>query len=138
MSSIAATARRLWEEVFPAMELDAVGEIVSRDCVDHSARPDEPGGIEGVQATMRFLDATFSDQRFEVHQTIEENDTVVVHFTHHARMTGGLAGMPPTGATVAYPHIHILRFRDGLAVEHWGMHDHLALMAQVGAVPAAP
>lgn len=138
MSSNAAAARRLWEEIFPSMDLDAVADVVAADSVDHSARPGEPGGIEGVRATMRFLDAAFSDQRFEVHQTIEDGDTVVVHFTHHGRFTGELMGMPPTGATVAYPHIHILRFRDGLAAEHWGIHDHLAFMAQVGAMPPRP
>lgn len=138
MSSNAATARRLWEEIFPSMDLDAVADVVAADSVDHSARPGEPGGIEGVRRTMQMLDAALSDQRFEVHQTIEDGDTVVVHFTHHGLFTGELMGMPPTGATVATPHIHILRFRDGLVVEHWGIHDHLAFMAQSRAMPPRP
>lgn len=133
MSEEARKARRLWEEVFPAMEMEAVAEIVARDCVDHAARPGEPQGIEGVCNTMRFLDSAFSNQRFEVQRTVEQGDTVVVHLVHEGIHTGELMGIPPTQRQFAYEHIHILRFEGGRAVEHWGVHDHLSFMQQLGA-----
>jgi predicted ester cyclase len=34
-------------------------------------------------------------------------------------------------------NIHILRFEDGKAVEHWGVREDMALMRQLG-VPAGP
>jgi predicted ester cyclase len=136
MSENSAKARRLWKELFPAMDLDGVTEIVAEDSVDHTARPDEPQGIEGVRNTMRFLDAAFSDQRFEVIQTVEEGDTVVVHFTHSGRHTGEIMGLAPTNRTFSYEHIHILRFEGGKVAEHWGIHDHVSFMQQLGALPA--
>jgi predicted ester cyclase len=81
---------------------------------------------------MRFLDSAFSDQRFEVQRTVEQGDTVVVHFIHKGIHTGELMGIPPTNRDFAYEHIHILRFEDGRAVEHWGVHDHLSFMQQLG------
>ncbi len=138
MGGNAATARRLWEEIFTAMDLDAVEEVVSPDAVDHTARPGEPHGIEGVRNTMRFLDAAFSGQRFEVHQTIEEGDTVAIHFTHRGRHTGEIMGIGPTNREFAYQHIHILRFEGGKIVEHWGVHDHLGFIQQIGALPPKP
>jgi predicted ester cyclase len=138
MPENAAKARRLWEEIFPAMDLDAVADIIAADSVDHTARPGEPQGIEGVRHTMRFLDAAFAEQRFEVHRTVEEDDTVVVHFTHSGRHTGDIMGLSPTNRTFSYEHIHILRFEGGKAVEHWGVHDHLSFMRQLGALPARP
>ncbi|MDP8960890.1 MAG: ester cyclase [Actinomycetota bacterium] len=138
MSENKAKARRLWEEIFPAMDLDGVAEIVAADGVDHTARPGEPQGIEGVRNTMRFLDAAFSDQRFEVHRTVEEGDIVVVHFSHSGRHTGEIMGLAATNRPFSYEHIHILRFQDGKAVEHWGIHDHLAFMQQIGAISAPP
>jgi predicted ester cyclase len=136
MSENSAKARRLWEELFPTMDLDGVAEIVAEDSVDHTARPGEPQGIEGVRNTMRFLDAALSDQRFEVIQTVEEGDTVVVHFTHSGRHTGEIMGLAPTNRTFSYEHIHILRFEGGKVAEHWGIHDHLSFMQQLGALPA--
>lgn len=138
MSENAVKARRLWEEIFPALDLEAVPEIVAADSVDHTARPDEPHGIEGVRNTMRFLDAAFSDQHFEVTQTVEEGDTVVVHFTHSGRHTGEIMGVAPTNRPFSYEHIHILRFEEGKMLEHWGIHDHLSFMRQLGALPAPP
>jgi predicted ester cyclase len=136
MSENSAKARRLWEELFQTVDLEGVAEIVAEDSVDHTARPDEPEGIEGVRNTMRFLDAAFSDQRFEVIQTVEEGDTVVVHFTHSGRHTGEIMGLAPTNRTFSYEHIHILRFEGGKVAEHWGIHDHLSFMHQLGALPA--
>jgi predicted ester cyclase len=107
-----------------------------RDCVDHSARPGEPEGIEGVTRTMYWLHSVFSDLRFNIHHVIGEGDTVAVHCTLTGRHTGELMGIAPTNRPVATPMIHILRFRDGKAAEHWAVHDDLATMRQLGVLPA--
>jgi predicted ester cyclase len=44
-------------------------------------------------------------------------------------------GIPPTGREVAFDYVHILRFRDGLAAEHWSVRDDSTLMRQLGVVP---
>jgi predicted ester cyclase len=46
-------------------------------------------------------------------------------------------GIPPTERKVAFDVIDIVRVRDGLMVEHWNVVDAMALMTQLGAVPAA-
>jgi predicted ester cyclase len=120
------------------VDIDGVSEIVAVDCVDHAARPGEPEGIEGVRNTMRFLDSAFSDQRFEVQRTVEQGDTVVVHLVHKGIHTGEIMGLAPTNREFAYDHIHILRFDNDRAVEHWGVHDHLSFMHQLGDMPARP
>ena len=47
---------------------------------------------------------------------------------------GPLMGMPPTGRSVRTNHMHLVRFRDGKAVEHWGARDDLGTMRQLGLV----
>ena len=131
-----AKARRIWEESFPAGDAEALAEVIAPDSIEHGARPGEPPGLEGAVRTMHWLGRVFSEQRWEIHQVIGEADTVVVHATHHARHTGELMGIPPTGREVAYDYVHIVRFRDGKAVEHWGVHDNLTLMRQLGVSPA--
>jgi predicted ester cyclase len=87
---------------------------------------------------MRFLHSAFSNQRFEVQRTVEQGDTVVVHLVHKGTHTGQIMALAPTNREFAYEHIHILRFEDGRAVEHWGVHDHLSFMGQLGAMPVHP
>jgi predicted ester cyclase len=87
---------------------------------------------------MLWLAGVFSDQRWEIHHVIGEGDMVAVHCTHHGRHTGELMGIPPTGREVAYSYVHILRFRDGKAVEHWAVRDDATLMRQLGVAPPRP
>jgi predicted ester cyclase len=48
-------------------------------------------------------------------------------------------GMPASGKRVDVQLIDIIRFGDdGLAHEHWGVFDALALMQQLGAIPGPP
>jgi predicted ester cyclase len=100
--------------------------------------PDELQGVAGVQQTMLWLGSVFSDQRWEIHRVICEGDVVVVYCTLHGRHTGDLMGIPPTNREIAMDYVHILRFSDGKAVERWGVRDDMALMRQLGALPARP
>jgi predicted ester cyclase len=131
-------ARRIWEEIFPAGDAEALAEIIAADGIDHQAPPDEPQGLEGAVRAMRWLGRVFSDQRWEINQVVGEADTVVIYATHHARHTGDLMGIPPTGREVAYDYVHIVRFEAGKVVEHWGVRDDMTLMRQLGVVPEAP
>jgi predicted ester cyclase len=130
-----ARARRIWEETFPAGDAEALAAVIAPEGIDHQARPDEPQGLEGAISTMHWLRRVFSDQRWEIRNVVGEGDTVVVHATHRARHTGELMGIPPTGREVAYDYVHIVRFKDGKVVEHWGVRDDMTLMRQLGVLP---
>jgi predicted ester cyclase len=131
-------ARRIWEEIFPSGDVDGLAEVLAEDGIDHGARPDEPQGLAGAQQTMLWLRSVFSEQRWEIRQVVGEGDIVVVYCTLHGRHTGDLMGIPPTNREVAQDYVHIVRFRDGKVVEHWGVRDDLGLMRQLGVLPGRP
>jgi predicted ester cyclase len=133
-----AAARRAWEEIFPALDVEALAEITDPDVVSRGRRPDEPAGLEGVKQTMFWLSTVFSDQRWEIHDVIGEGDLVAVRLTHYGRHTGDLMGIPPTGREVAYQYVQFLRFRDGKVIEQWSVRDDMTLMRQLGVIPGAP
>ena len=133
-----AIARRSWEEIFPACDVEALAQVVDPDVVSRGRRPDEPTGFEGVKRTMLWMASVFSDQRWDVHDVIGEGDVVATRVTHHGRHTGELMGIPPTGREVAYQYVHFFRFRDGRVVEQWSVRDDMTLMRQLGVVPGGP
>ena len=45
-------------------------------------------------------------------------------------------GVPPTGKSVSFGVIDIIRMAGGKCVEHWGQMDNMGLMQQLGAIPA--
>lgn len=54
----------------------------------------------------------------------------------YARITGthdgDFMGIPPTGRTVDFRTMGILRFANGQAVERWGVGDSLTMLQQLG------
>jgi predicted ester cyclase len=45
-------------------------------------------------------------------------------------------GVPASGKSFEIQSIDIIRLEDGKCAEHWGVTDKVALMQQIGAVPA--
>ncbi len=48
--------------------------------------------------------------------------------------TGSVMGHPPTGRPFEITVFDVVRFRDGLIVDHWGVPDQLGLLMQLGHV----
>jgi predicted ester cyclase len=82
--------------------------------------------------------AAFPDMRFDPQDMLSSGDKVVTRARATGTHEGEFMGMPPTGRRVDVQLIDIIRFGDdGLAHEHWGVFDALAMMQQLGAVPDA-
>jgi SnoaL-like polyketide cyclase len=88
--------------------------------------------------SMRMLQAAFSDRRWEIHQVIAEDDTMVLDCTFHGRHTGQCMGQAPTSRSFAFRQVHIIRFQDDMAIEHWAVPDDLDLARQLGPMPRPP
>ena len=136
-TDITATARRVLEEIFPADDEAALASAVSEDFVNHEAPPGTPRGPGSVTFFMHLLARAFSDQKWTIHRTVTEGDTVALHCTHSGRHTGEFFGLPATGRRFAYKQMHIIRVVDGKGVEHWAVRDDAGLMRQLTR-PAEP
>jgi predicted ester cyclase len=79
-----------------------------------------------------MLRTAFPDLHFTIEELIAEGDVVAGRLTMSGTHEGPLMGMPPTGRSVQQAHMHFVRFRDGKAVEHWGVRDDLGMMQQMG------
>lgn len=130
--------RRFFEEVFPNRDETGVADLVHPDIFDHSSPPGSPQGVDDVKRTMHWLHSVFSDLRWEIHRMVAEDDTVVVYSTLHGRHTGNLFGIPATGKEISQPYVQILRYDEGRTIERWAVRDDLALMKQLGVIPAGP
>lgn len=130
-TEITANARRVLEEVFPANDKESLRELISDRFVNHEAPPGTPPGRGSVEMFMDLLAAAFTDQRWEIHQTVTQGDTVVLQCTHSGVHTGDWFGIPASGKRFAYKQVHIVRFEDGMGVEHWAVRDDAALMRQL-------
>jgi predicted ester cyclase len=100
---IKAIARRTLGEIFPRGDVAALAEVVHANFVDHDGPPGAPQGLEGMAWSLRMLQAAFSDRRWEIHEVIAEDDTVVLYCTFHGRHTWEFMGLAPTSRSLRMP-----------------------------------
>ena len=112
--------------------LDALDEVIASDVINHSARPGQTPGLEGVKQLFSSLHAAFSHFHIDVEDMIAEGDKVVARVTASGTHQGEFMGIAPTGNRVTITGIDILRITDGKVVEHWGKFDDLGMMQQLG------
>lgn len=131
-----ALAHRFYETVFNAGAVDRVEEFCTPDYIEHEDLPGTPDGIEGVRAFVQMFRDGFPDIQARVQDTIAEGDKIVARVTFTGTHQGEFMGVPASGNRIDMQVIDIVRIEDGKAAEHWGVTDTMALMQQIGAVPA--
>jgi len=113
-------------------------DFIAEDFVQHATGLQ---GRDGFRQTLATLDHDLDGPTTTIHRVVAQGDLVVVQLTMHGRHVAStmplLAGLPPTGAEIAWEFIHIWRVADGRIVEHWACRDDVGLLAQVGGWPPA-
>ena len=130
-----AMFRRTYEELLNRGNLDVADELVAPEFINHEAPPGRERGPESMRGLATMLRTAFPDLRFEIEGLVAEGDTVAGRLTMSGTHEGPLMGTPPTERSVRQDHMHFVRFRDGKAVEHWGVRDDLGMMQQLGVIP---
>lgn len=131
-----AAAVAVHTHAIPGNHADAVAALLAPGFRNHDAAPGGDGGDEGLVATMHWYADAFEDQHVEVLHAVAEGDLVALHVELSARHTGYFRGVAPTGRRFRVREMHVLRFTEGRAAEHWCVRDESAL-ARALAHPAA-
>ncbi len=134
----AATVQRFYEMI-SAGDIDGFGALLADDFVEHEETPGLAPTKDGVLEFFRMYRAAFPDLRFDPEDVLASGDKVAARVRATGTHEGEFMGMPATGKRVDVQLIDIIRFGDdGLAHEHWGVVDLMAMMQQLGAIPEGP
>lgn len=106
------------------------------EAVDHTPIPGQGSGRAGFEYRFTTLLDAFSDMECAIEAQISEGDLVSGRYTFRGRHTGEMMGMPATNKSVEVMTMDLIRIRDGHVVEHWGLLDFPAMMAQLGMAPS--
>ena len=118
-------------------DIEGFGRHLANDFVERDEIPGLPPTKEGVVQYFRLLLTAFPDMRMDVQDSFASGDKAVARLRVSGTHQGEFMGIPATGNPVSINIIDITRFGDdGLAREHWGVVDQLALMQQLGVIPA--
>ena len=127
----------LVDEIQNNHRLDRMPDYFEANFANHAEHDAQSAGersaVERTQALFTQLFEAFPDFHATIHQQLAEGDRVVTFKTMRGTHHGQFMGIAPTGRTVTFDVIDIVRIENGKVVEHWAVQDRAALMQQLGA-----
>jgi steroid delta-isomerase-like uncharacterized protein len=120
----------------PEVIAKMIDEFVDPDIVFHAPVPTGMTGMQAFRQVWTVLLRAFPDLHVAVEDLIAEDDKVVSRNVVTGTHLGEYRGVPPTGKSVAYNEIFILRFAGGRIAEIWGVVDFYAQLSQLGMISA--
>jgi predicted ester cyclase len=120
---------------FNDMDLD---RCMSYYALDHQIRSRDVGpGREHIQQSLAATRQSWPDIQIVVEHAVAEDDWVMGHCTTTATHTQPVMGVAPTNKRIQATFWDLHRFNaEGQIVETWNLTDSLAIMQQLGLVPA--
>lgn len=110
-----------------------IDDVLLSDAVVHS--PLAAGsGPDTMKLIWTVLLRAFPDIHVMVDDMVVDHDKIASRQTVTGTHLGEYRGLAPTGKTVVYEEIFIMRFADGKIAEVWGVVDTLSQLQQLGAV----
>jgi predicted ester cyclase len=124
--------QRVIEEGFNKGNYDALDELFAENYLEHQFGLHTT--LEGFKEDIASLRRGFPDFHLAIEDSVAEGDKVWVRLTAHGTHRGPFMG-PPTNKQMRITVFDICRFENGKIVEHWGVPDRFAIMAQLGLLP---
>ena len=131
-----AKLQQLMDEVLTKHNLDVLDEVFHADYVEDEPPPGMGPGRDGLRQWLAGWIAAFPDVRWTVEEQIADEDSVWSRSTWRGTQQGSFLGIPPTGKNVTVAAWTIDRFTDGKIAESRIIMDTLAMMQQLGVIPA--
>ncbi|MDQ1444344.1 MAG: hypothetical protein QOI20_808 [Acidimicrobiaceae bacterium] len=99
-------------------------------------------GRAAITEMWRGTRESFPDAKLTITLTVDDGTCVVSEWTHYAINTGPLTlpdgtTVPATGMPVEISGMDVVEVRNGQIVAHRLYYDNMAVLAQLGLVPAA-
>jgi steroid delta-isomerase-like uncharacterized protein len=124
--------RRVIEEGFNKGNYAALDSLFAPDYQEHQFGVHKT--LDGFKQDIQYLRTAFPDLHLTIEDMVADGDKVWIRMTARGTNQGPLMG-PATGQAMVITVMDECRFENGKIVEHWGVPDRFAQMAQLGLLP---
>lgn len=120
------------DEIFNKGNFDVIPDCFTPDYIENQfgLHP----GYDGLKKDVTFLRNAIPDLHLTIEDTAVNDDKLWVRMSACGTNTGGIMG-PPNGKSFQIAIFDVVRYENGKIVEHWGVPDRFAQMAQLGLLP---
>lgn len=137
--AVKAQCQQIYSEAFSKGNFKALDRVVSSNFVEHEMMgPGQKPGVEGFKAMVTDMRKAFPDLKVEMVDFSYSKGKAFVRYHMTGTNKGQFMGKPATNKKIDLYGFDEVRFKDGLAVEHWGQGDDMALVKQLGMMQEPP
>jgi steroid delta-isomerase-like uncharacterized protein len=130
---------RRYQDAYNANTLDVLDELLAPDWKTQAfptSLMDQT--VANAKLIHQTLLEAFPDLHITTHELIAEGDVVVQSYTVRGTHKGEMAGVAPTGNSIAVGGVSIFEIRGGRIVRHEAFSDFIDVLVQLGVdIPAA-
>ena len=126
--------RRMFDEGFATGDGAVVDELCSPELVEHQfglAGATAAEAVQHVKDAMGDVHRAVPDIAFTIEDAVERDGTIWMRARGRGTASGPFFGAP-SGRPIDITIVDIARVEDGRIVEHWGVPDRFAMLAQTG------
>ena len=125
-----------FEHAFRAAEHATIDELCDPSLVDHNPAPGHEPTLAGFKQKVAFFLAIFPDLAEDLQDIIASGDTVATRWALTGSQQQEFMGIPASGQTIRIEGMNFYRLKDGRVTDIWSQFDGVAMMQQLGAIPA--
>jgi len=104
--------------------------------VDHNPAPGHEPTLAGFKQKVAGFKAIFPDLEEHLQDVIASGDTVATRWVVAGSLQQEFMGIPGSGQMIRVEGMNFYRLRDGRVTDIWTQFDGVAMMQQLGAIPA--
>jgi steroid delta-isomerase-like uncharacterized protein len=125
-----------FEHAFRAADQATIDELCDPGLVDHNPAPGHEPTLAGFKQKVAGFKAIFPDLEEDLQDIIASGNTVATRWAVIGSQQLEFMGIPASGQMVRVEGMNFYRLKDGRVTDIWTQFDGVAMMQQVGAIPA--
>ena len=125
-----------FEHAFRAADQATIDELCDPGLVDHNPAPGHEATLAGFKQKVAYFCSIFPDLEEDLQDIIARGDTVATRWVITGSQQQEFMAIPASGQTIRVEGMNFYRLKDGRVTEIWTQFDGLAMMQQLGAIPA--
>ena len=127
---------RRWVQAFNDRDWPTEAAYRTADYQAHVSGAPGPLDAAGWVAFLQGFTTAFPDAQIAIEGSVSEGDFVASRWMITGTHQGAFQGASPTGRQIAMPGLDFSRVVAGRIAEHWSQFDVMAVMQQIGDMPA--
>ena len=125
-----------FEDAFRTAGQTTIDELCDPGLVDHNPAPGHEPTLAGFKVKVAGFKAIFPDLKEDLQDIIASGDTVATRWILTGSLQQEPMGIPASGQAIRVEGMNFYRLKDGRVTDIWTQFDGVAMMQQLGAIPA--